>query len=332
MSRDEATLSRLLQTLADGDYHSGDELGQLLGVSRAAIWKQLQKLNELGVELESVRGKGYCLEGGLELLDRERLWSSLSVPVQSRLSELDVMSVADSTNSRAMQKAALGQGGYVCLAEQQTAGRGRRGRTWISPFGRNLYLSLSWGFEGGAAQLEGLSLAVGVAMCQVLESQGLHSVGLKWPNDLLWQKRKLAGVLLEMTGDPAGACHVVVGVGLNLSMPGVSAREIEQPWVDLQTACSSEACPVPGRNALAAKMINALVSLLSEYHQSGFSAWREQWLARDAFAGRRVVVSSGARTQEGIARGVDISGALVLDQDGEQLLCHGGELSMRAVS
>lgn len=332
MSRDEATLSRLLQTLSDGDYHSGDELGQLLGVSRAAVWKQLQKLGELGVELDSVRGKGYRLEGGLELLDREQLWDSVSDQTRARLSELEVLSVIDSTNSQAMRKAAQGQGGYVCLAEQQTAGRGRRGRSWISPFGRNLYLSLSWSFEGGASQLEGLSLAVGAAMCQVLECEGLRSVGLKWPNDLLWEQRKLAGVLLEMTGDPAGACQVVVGVGLNLAMPGTAAQGIEQPWVDLATACASESCPVPGRNALAVKILDALVSLLSDYHRGGFSDWREHWLARDAFAGRRVVISSGSRAQEGVARGVDVSGALVLDQDGEQVLCHGGELSMRAVS
>lgn len=332
MSRDEATLSRLLQTLSSGDYHSGDELGQRLGISRAAVWKQLQKLGELGVELESVRGKGYRLKGGLELLERDCLWAGLSDLTRARLTELDVLSVTDSTNSQAMQRAARGQSGYVCLAEQQTAGRGRRGRTWVSPFGRNLYLSVSWGFDGGAAQLEGLSLAVGVAMCQVLEAEGVKSVGLKWPNDVLWQQRKLAGVLLEMTGDPAGACQVVVGVGLNLAMPGSPALDIEQPWADLETVCAAEHCPMPGRNALATRLIDALVGLLSSYHLEGFSAWRDDWLARDAFAGRRVVISSGARTEEGIARGVDINGALMLEQAGERILCHGGELSMRAVS
>ncbi|ROQ17143.1 BirA family biotin operon repressor/biotin-[acetyl-CoA-carboxylase] ligase [Marinimicrobium koreense] len=332
MSRDEATLSRLLHTLSSGHYHSGDELGQRLGISRAAVWKQLQKLSELGIELESVRGRGYRLLGGLELLEPDRLWEQLGDQTRAQLTELEVLSVTDSTNSQAMQRAALGQGGYVCLAEQQTAGRGRRGRTWVSPFARNLYLSLSWGFEGGAAQLEGLSLAVGVAMCQVLESEGVGAVGLKWPNDLLWKQRKLAGVLLEMTGDPAGACQVVVGVGLNLAMPDQPARDIEQPWADLETVCASERCPVPGRNVLAARLIDALVALLSGYHREGFAAWREAWLARDAFAGRRVVVSSGARAQEGIARGVDVSGALLLEQDGERVLCHGGELSMRAAS
>ncbi len=332
MSRDDAVLSQLLQTLSDGHYHSGDELGKLLGVSRAAVWKQLQKLGELGVELQSVRGRGYRLDGGLELLDRERMWASLSDTTRAQLSELEVLSVIDSTNSRAMRRAAQGQSGYLCLAEQQTAGRGRRGRTWISPFGRNLYLSLSWSFEGGAAQLEGLSLAVGVAICQVLEAQGLDSVGLKWPNDLLWRQRKLAGVLLEMTGDPAGVCQVVVGVGLNLTMPPASAGAIEQPWVDLEEACSVEGCPRPNRTVLAAQLVDSLVALLSTYHRDGFALWRGPWLKRDAFVGRRVVVSSGARVQEGVARGVDSSGALELDQDGERVVCHGGELSMRAVS
>lgn len=332
MSREEAGLPRLLHALADGRFHSGDDLGQLLGVSRAAVWKQLQKLGELGLELESTRGRGYRVRGGLELLNRDQLWAHLASPVREQLAELVVFSVTDSTNTRAMARAAEGQSGYLCLAEQQTAGRGRRGRQWVSPFGRNLYLSVTWGFDGGAAQLEGLSLAVGVAICQVLESFGIPSIGLKWPNDVLWRERKLAGVLLEMTGDPAGACQVVVGIGLNVSMPEVSAAQIDQPWVDLDTVCASQGQVRPERNRLAARLIDALVHLLDDYHREGFAAWRSDWLRRDAFADRPVVIRAGNHTTEGVARGVDVGGALRLESAGQIMLCHGGELSMRAVS
>lgn len=332
MIRDEKSLGRLLGRLADGNYHSGDELGECLGVSRAAVWKQLRKLDDLGLELESVRGRGYRLRGGLEMLDPQTLRNALSAETLSAVSELDVLITTDSTNSRALERAASGQTGYVCLAEHQSAGRGRRGRNWVSPFGRNLYLSLSWSFEGGASQLEGLSLAVGAALCQVLEHHGLAGLELKWPNDVLWRGKKLAGVLLEMAGDPAGNCQVVVGVGMNLAMPPEAAKRIEQPWVDLGSVCEQESCRRPERNALAVSLIERLVSLLAQYHRSGFAHWRQEWQKRDAFLGRPVRLSSGTRVVEGVASGVDETGALRLDIDGEQVLCHGGELSMRAVS
>lgn len=325
-------VTTLLACLADGECHSGAELGRLLGVSRTAVWKHLQKLDELGLPLTPVRGRGYRLDGGLELLRHEAIEAGLTDEARAYLQSLELFSVTDSTNARALEKAAQSHTGYVCLAEHQLAGRGRRGRHWVSPFGSNLYLSASWGFDGGAAQLEGLSLAVGVALCQVLEQQGLQEVSLKWPNDLLWRGRKLAGVLLEMAGDPAGQCHVVVGIGLNLAMPGTSADAIGQPWVDVRGACAGEGVAEPSRNQLAAALINALLPLLAGYHQTGFAAYLPAWQQRDAYAGQPVVMKSARREQRGIARGVDVTGALRLEVDGAIELCHGGELSMRAVS
>jgi len=326
------SVTTLLECLADGECHSGAELGRLLGVSRTAVWKHLQKLDELGLPLTPVRGRGYRLDGGLELLRRDVIEAQLSIEARACLQALELFSSTDSTNARALEQAAQFRTGYVCLAEHQLAGRGRRGRHWVSPFGSNLYLSAAWGFEGGAAQLEGLSLAVGVTLCRVLEQQGLQDVSLKWPNDLLWRGRKLAGVLLEMAGDPAGQCHVVVGIGLNLAMPGASAEAIGQPWVDVRGACAGEAVPTPSRNRLAADLINALLPVLANYHQSGFAAYREAWQQRDAFAGQSVVVKSARHQQRGTVRGVDVTGALRLEVDGAIELCHGGELSMRAVS
>ncbi|WP_341938879.1 bifunctional biotin--[acetyl-CoA-carboxylase] ligase/biotin operon repressor BirA [Marinimicrobium sp. C2-29] len=325
-------LSALLVCLADGDFHSGDELGESLGMSRAAVWKHLQKLTELGLPLTSIRGRGYQVEGGLELLEKERILGALDPEARRRLNVLELFRATDSTNVRALARGPAEPSGYVCLAEQQTAGRGRRGRAWVSPYGRNLYLSASWNFDGGAAALEGLSLAVGVAICRALEASGLQGVRLKWPNDLLWRGRKLAGVLLEMTGDPVGQCRVVVGIGINLSMPAGAARGIDQPWVDVSEACREEGLAPLSRNRLAAELINQLLPLLADYQRSGFSDYRNAWHARDAFLGQTVVLKSAQREQLGVARGVDGSGALRLEVDGQEQLCHGGELSMRAVS
>ncbi len=326
---DSQPFRRLLERLADGDVHSGQELGELLGVSRTAVWKHLQKLEPLGLTLESVKGRGYRLPGGLELLDADAILGAVDPGVRSLLAELDIQPVVDSTNARALSRAQPGCRGHVCLAEQQTAGRGRRGRTWVSPFGRNIYLSLLWDFESGAAALEGLSLAVGVAMVRALQRFGVAGVRLKWPNDLLWHDRKLAGVLLEMSGDPAGACQVVVGVGVNLAMPPETGAAIDQPWVDLREAAGGEP---PGRNRLVAALLSELLPLLRDYQRDGFAHWRPQWEQLDACREREVVLSTASRSVQGRVLGVSDSGALRLLVDGTEQLHHGGEVSLRAVS
>ena len=191
-------LSPLLRAIADGEFHSGEELARLLGVSRTAVWKQLQKIQaQTGLELESVKGRGYRLAQPLELLDSDRVLAGLAAPVRNLLAQFEVYEEIDSTNRLALLRALeSGCRGHVIVAERQTAGRGRRGRQWISPFGRNIYCSTIWEFDGGAAALEGLSLAVGVAVASALTDVGVRGVGLKWPNDVVGGGRKLAGILL----------------------------------------------------------------------------------------------------------------------------------------
>lgn len=315
---------QVIALLADGEVHSGEELGNLLGVSRTAVWKQLKKFEGLGLELVSVKGRGYRLEGGLELLDPQRL-ADLSGQVRPLVSQLDVLGSMDSTNNLAMQRAREGRGhGYVCLAEHQTAGRGRHGRQWVSPYGRNIYLSLCWRFAGGAAVLEGLSLAVGVAIVRALSANGIGGVQLKWPNDLLWREKKVAGVLLEMMGDASGECHVIVGVGLNVHMTEGEAGQIDQPWASL-----SAINPGISRNRLAMALINELIHLLSGYQDRGFAGLREEWESLNAYAGEAVEIRAGDQVTRGVALGVNDAGALRLKtDDGEQLIV-GGEASLR---
>ncbi len=319
----------LIALLRDGQFHSGEDLATALNVSRTAVWKQLQKLDELGLAVESVKGTGYRIPGGLELLDEGRVRGGLDAQARGLMGELAIHWQIDSTNAEALRRVADGAAsGLVCTAEQQTAGRGRRGRQWVSPFARNIYLSLVWEFNGGAAALEGLSLATGVAVAQSLQDVGVAGVQLKWPNDILFAGEKLGGILLEMSGDAAGTCQVVVGIGLNVAMPAAQATTIDQPWTDLE----SVAARATGRNELLSALLNRLLPMLNTFGQSGFAAWRDQWLALDANADANVVMQLGDRQVAGIARGVDERGAMRLETTTGIQLLHGGEISLRPAS
>jgi BirA family biotin operon repressor/biotin-[acetyl-CoA-carboxylase] ligase len=318
----------LLGQMSDGEFHSGEALGELLGVSRTAVWKHLQKLEGLGLQLESVKGKGYRIPGGIELLDADAIQSGLRPAASNFIKQLDVCQTVDSTNTRAMQKVVEGGGhGYVCLAEHQTAGRGRRGRQWVSPFGQSLYLSIVVEFKEGAAALEGLSLAVGVALVRALQEVGAEGVGLKWPNDVLWQGKKLAGVLLEMTGDPSGVCQVVVGLGVNMSLAEVAAESIDQPWVDVATIV-----PNVSRNQFTVSLFNHLLPLLAGFSVVGFSQYRAEWESLHVYSGCQVELVFGAgESVSGTALGVTETGALRLEVAGAEQVYSGGEVSLRSV-
>lgn len=316
---------RLLNILCDGHYHSGGELGEALGVSRTAVWKQIKKLESLGLNLESIKGRGYRIPGGLDLLSKECILGLLVPSVSEALGNFDVLATVDSTNRQAMSCAQGGAQTYLCVAEQQTAGRGRRGRIWQSPYGRNLYFSLAWTFQGGASVLEGLSLAVGVAVVKALRIAGVEGLALKWPNDILYDNKKLAGILLEMTGDAEGPCKLVVGIGLNVSMPCAEAEKIDQAWVNLKDISPA----LPSRNKVLALIINELVPLLSNYEEKGFSAYHKDFLDLDAYKGMPVYIKQGSKVVIGLGAGVDSTGALLMDTDQGREVFNGGEISLR---
>jgi BirA family biotin operon repressor/biotin-[acetyl-CoA-carboxylase] ligase len=320
-------LEPLLALLADGAVHSGQALGEAIGVSRAAVWKQLQKLEQLGLQVNAVKGSGYQLAAPLDLLDRQQLHEQLSGRLSAAL-VLQVEGVTASTNQLAMAWAERApQDGtlYLALAEQQSAGRGRRGRDWVSPFAANLYLSLAVSFSGGAAAIEGLSLAVGVAVRRALLRFGCDCE-LKWPNDILCGGQKLGGILLEMTGDPVGDCRVVIGVGLNVAMPAAAAGQIDQPWTDLASQLDSP----PSRTELAIAVAEAIVEVTDHYQQQGFKHWRQEWQQAGAYIGEQVEIHGPGGIRSGVMVGIDESGALLLAVNGaaaERII--GGELSLR---
>ncbi len=316
-------VDKILAIMQDGEFHSGSDLGAILGVSRTAVWKQLQKLEAMGLEFDSVKGTGYRLPQGFELLSQPDIESRLSV----RPSRLEIFQSLDSTNKYLREQAELdSQSGSVVFAETQTSGRGRRGKTWVSPFASNIYLSILWDFEQGAQALEGLSLGVGVAVRRALIESGLPDVQLKWPNDIYIGGKKLGGILLEMVGDPVGHCSVIIGVGINVSMPRHAAESIDQAWTDVAT----EADNVISRNQLAAYLVDNIFTLLTDFQSLGFAPYRDEWQAADAFKGLMATLSTPREAITGTILGVDETGALEMIMDnGDVQRFIGGELSLR---
>lgn len=320
--------TRLLRTLADGQFHSGEVLGSALGISRSAIWKILKTLPELGLDVQAVPRRGYRLSEPLELLDKEKIVNAISPAGTSLLSELEIHEDIDSTNRLMMQRAIEGAGsGHVCLAEQQQDGKGRRGRQWTSPFGCNIYLSFLWRFpEGAPESLSTLSLVAGIATAKVAENFGLDNVGMKWPNDILIEGRKLGGILLEFAGENSGPCHIVSGIGVNYRMPSEAGSEIDQPWTDICTHSKKVS-----RNHFAAVLIDELLSAYDKFHAQGFAPFMLDWQRLDVCRGKTVVLQVQDEHIIGKAEGIDEQGALLLKtEDGVRRFSY-GEVSLRAM-
>ncbi len=315
-------LRQILSILADGQFHSGEDLGKRLGVSRAAVWKQLKKLDELDIAYFSIRGKGYRLPEPIELLCLSDIEKSLT----QRLDKLEVLLDVGSTNTYLFRQASdyMGQR-YAVLAEKQSAGKGRRGRIWVSPFGKSVYLSLLSTFAGGISSLEGLSLMVAIAVERALVGLGVEGIGLKWPNDVYAQGKKLAGILLEVNGEYSSHCQVVIGVGLNLALSERDAAAIEQPWVELHSLK-----PGLSRNQVAAALLDELLKIVDEFQQQGFAPYQKYWSERDIYHNQQVRVISGNKEKTGVVRGVNRKGELMLKTELGMEVLNAGEVSVRA--
>jgi len=309
----------LISILANGEFHSGEQLGERLGMSRAAINKHVQTLRDWGVDVFTVPGKGYSLPEPIQLLSQDLISSQINQ------GQVAVLPVIDSTNQYLLDRIGTLQSGDACVAEYQQAGRGRRGRKWFSPFGANLYLSMYWRLEQGPAAAIGLSLVIGIVMAEVLRDLGASQVRVKWPNDLYLQDRKLAGILVELTGKTGDAAQIVIGAGINLAMRQVESDVINQGWINLQ-----EAGIAIDRNTLAARLINELRAALELFEQEGLTPYLSRWEKLDNFINRPVKLIIGDKEIVGISRGIDAQGALLLEQDGAIKPWMGGEISLRS--
>ncbi|MFI0488880.1 MAG: bifunctional biotin--[acetyl-CoA-carboxylase] ligase/biotin operon repressor BirA [Yersinia sp. (in: enterobacteria)] len=311
---------RLIDILADGAFHSGEQLGETFGMSRAAINKHIQTIREWGVDVFTVPGKGYSLPAPIQLLDEQTILSYLPA------GQVAVFSVVDSTNQYLLDRIDELKSGDACVAEYQHAGRGRRGRQWVSPFGANLYLSMFWRLEQGPAAAIGLSLAVGIVMAEVLCKLGAEQVRVKWPNDLYLNDKKLAGILVELTGKTGDAAQLVIGAGINLTMRESATNVINQDWINLQ-----EAGVNINRNKLTAELLSELRLAVVKFEKEGLSAFISRWREMDNYLDRPVKLIIGDQEIFGIARGIDEQGALLLEDNGNVRPYIGGEISLRGV-
>ncbi len=319
----------LLALLADGEIHSGVRLAAALGVTRAAVWKGIGRLRALSIGVEAVARRGYRLTAPVELLDADRIHACLSAANAARLATLELPFTVDSTNSRllAATPPACGRA-LVCATELQRAGRGRRGRAWLAPFGAGITLSVGWSFRAAHRDLAALSLAAGVAIATALARCGLPGIRLKWPNDLWLGERKLGGVLIELRAEVHGPAYVVIGIGLNVALSAASRAAIEAGGVSVAAVADALIAP-PSRNQLVGTILEELFGMLSRFAEQGFAPFHAPWSALDALRGRRVRIISGERQVTGVSQGIDPDGTLVIAVGKEMRRFTSGEVSLR---
>jgi len=305
---------KLLTLLADGEFHSGEMLARRLGVSRASVFNALAEVGEHNVVLHRIRGRGYRLARPWQRLEHDEVVRWLGE--DAARFDIEILPQAESSNTLLLQRARLddadggARNGSVVAVELQSAGRGRRGRAWHSGLGTALTFSLLWRFTCGLNALSGLSLAVGVAEVRALNALGAQGVLLKWPNDIMTTLGKLGGVLLEVHGDMLGPSTVVIGIGLNFTLPSEMVRRIDQPSCALDEVCSA----MPTRSLLLAKILQELALVLQQFEQGGFALLRKEWEGYHIHQNCRIRLKMpDSRIVSGIARGVNDIGEICLE-------------------
>ncbi|OKY26864.1 MULTISPECIES: bifunctional biotin--[acetyl-CoA-carboxylase] ligase/biotin operon repressor BirA [Thalassotalea] len=318
---------KILIALADGQFVSGESLGERFGISRAAVSKHIKGIGELGIDVFRVSGKGYRLAQPINMLDKRQILTHIDQAYSDTIIDTNVL--IDSTNSELMRRipSQLTRG-QVCIAECQSAGRGRRGREWVSPFGSHVYMSMYWYLEQGMSAAMGLSMVTALAISDAIKSLYDIDVGLKWPNDIYLKGVKLAGILIELEGQALDPCHCVIGLGVNVDMPNNVTDKIDQQWTDLQSHVNK----IIDRNQLAACIISKLRNRIFQHERSGLVDMIEDWQARDQFINQPVKLITGVNETHGICRGINSQGALLLEVDNKIQPIYGGEVSLRGLA
>ncbi len=319
----------VFQRLNDRDFQSGEALAADLSVTRAAVWKAVEQLRELGVALEAQTHKGYRLAPGLSALDPERIAALLPPELAAHLEALLVEWSIESTNSKLLESLPPAAGhAAVVLAECQTGGRGRRGRRWVAPPGGGICLSLAWQFPEMPADLSALSLVVGICTARALRELGLSDVQLKWPNDLVTPRGKLGGILIEMRAEAGGPVHVVAGIGLNVRLDDAARAEVAATGNQADDMTALET--IPERNAVVAAMLRHMLPALAVFPREGFTPRLADWNACDALIDRGVLIENAGEITRGVARGVDSHGALLIETPAGIRRFISGEVTVRA--
>tara|TARA_R110000868_G_scaffold407985_1_gene690054 strand:- start:10922 stop:11890 length:969 start_codon:yes stop_codon:yes gene_type:complete len=312
----------ILKILADGEFHSGQAIGEQLGITRTSIWNHIKGIEAYGYNVDSLPGKGYRISGGTNLLDVDALEAAFP-----NLKNLMVFSEIDSTNQYLLDNCqSFNDTPVVCLAEYQRAGKARRGRKWESPFGKNLYCSVAYQFETGVNAIAGLSLAIGVVVAQTLEHFGLQNVQLKWPNDVYVNGKKVVGILVEFLGEVTGPCDVVVGVGININKPQQDYA-INQDWTCMETALGQSV----DRTAFSCYFLQQLLQALDTFKAEGFAAFHQQWQHYDCLIGKEINAEKQNKSFTAKVLGLDNQGNLIVSTKQGETALTGGEVSVRPV-
>lgn len=315
---------QLLHLLQDGQIHSGEDLAEYLGVSRAAIWKHIKKLQDYGLPLAGKTSAGYCLSHAIELLSEQKILSQIDDNLA--LTELEILSNTESTNSVLMQR--IGNESiheHIVLAEYQERGRGRRGNEWLGSYAGGIFLSLGWSFSETPNHLGLLSLYIGNLVIAALEQTGINDLQLKWPNDIYFSEQKLAGILIEMRGEAGGAYEVVIGIGINYEVANKENINIPQAWTDIASITETK----PSRNNVVAVLIENLIRGMRLFSSKSAEEILSSWEQHDYLLDRLVDIKQGEITHSGKVIGIDSTGALIVEINEQPKHFSSGEVSVR---
>lgn len=328
MSTLSPNCKKLIKILNDGKFHSGTDLGEKLTISRNAIWKHINRLSEFGVQIESIPGQGYCLAHPLILLDAKAIQKNLNNAEDLKLGQIHIFSQIKSTMDSAKADKTIRPNHIdIYLAEMQTQARGRFDRHWYSPFAANIYCSCRWVFNKDVSQLAGLSLVVGLALIKTLIDLGVEkNLALKWPNDLYYEEKKLGGILLEINATSHDSTHVILGIGLNINMPKEAAKNINRPWTALNQIMNQDV----DRNKIIGIMLSHLFKSLSQFSEHGLAPFLSEWKQYDFLLNKNITLENGQQTINGIMRGIDQFGQLILQEaDGKLHRYSAGETTIK---
>lgn len=322
---------QIINILADGKFHSGENIATELGITRASVWKKIKIAEEeYALDIQAISGKGYRLLGGLDLLNQSQIVEDLLSKSLAEIIDLTVFNKIESTNQYLLDRKNSGTNNFsVCLAEMQTHGRGRRGKEWLSPFAANINLSIGCTLNMPMFKIAGLSIAVGVAVAEALSQLGIESIALKWPNDIHINAKKIAGLLVELKGEAEGPVKTVIGIGLNVKLPKDTQNEIDQPVTDV---FSSVSLICPNRNQISVKLIEKVSAAVLEFSSKGLLPFITRWQEYDVYLGQSVVIKNAHNQVEGIYKGIDVDGGFILENNEGITVHNAGEVSMRAVT
>lgn len=311
---------KIVNILSDGEYHDGNSMGMALQMTRSAIWKTIKKLASYDIKIDSIKGKGYALLEPLSLLEASKIKNKL----KNKKVEINIFESISSTNDYLLahrNKKSI----RICLAEQQTQGKGRLNRSWYSPFGKNIYLSCLYPLQKDMSELAGLSLVTSLAMMSVLKNYGLsRQLCVKWPNDIFYENKKLSGSLVEVQAESHGHSYAVIGIGINVNMLD-DGKQISQKWTSLREILGESL----DRNELCANLLNNLFAYLRKFEEHGFAYFADEWMRVDCLAQKTITLKNIQTKITGKMVGINAQGHLLLQlADGSVRAFSSGDTSI----